>query len=115
VKAPENVMNAFQLTALLPLLLGAVPAYLIANSIEREKNYSRLAGWDADRISDPDAYARLICNGIRSFAIVMGFVCLLRFAGVIGMRLYLPLMIMLPAAPLLYCVVRAKRKYTKRA
>jgi hypothetical protein len=106
-------MNAFQLTALLPLLIGAVPAYLIANSIEREKNYSRLAGWDADKISDPDACARLLCNGVRSFAIVMGLVCLLRFIGVIDMQLYLPCMIVLPAIPLLFCVVRAKRKYRK--
>lgn len=104
-------MDAFQITALLPLLLGAVPAYLIANSIEREKNYSRLSGWDPDRISDPDAYARLICRGIRGFALVMGFGCLLRFAGVLGVRTFLPFIILLSAIPLLFCVIRAGQKY----
>jgi hypothetical protein len=107
-------MNAYQITALIPLLIAVIPVFRIANSIEREKNYARVATWDADKISDLPAYAKLLCKGMRAFAVVMGVVCLLRLSGLIGSRIYLPLMLLLPPIPLFICLVIARRRYVKR-
>lgn len=95
--------------SLLIIAIGPVPCYLLANHILRHKNYSVLAGFDAERIQNHDAYAMAICRGVKGFAVVMAAVALLHGLNFIGPVLFTTGILLLPLLPLFYGFRQAKR------
>lgn len=107
-------MGEAQVAAIALLLTGVLPVYALAEWIRRGKHYSLIAGWDPERITDHEACARVILNGIRGFAFVMGLGSVLLFFGLIGMGVFVLVITILPLVPLLFAIVQANRKYRKR-
>ena len=53
-------MSEIQFAGLSLVFLGGLPAFLLANYIEKNKHYSLFSGWDTSRISDEDACGKMM-------------------------------------------------------
>ena len=92
-------MSELQIAGIAIVVLGAVPCYLLARYIENRKHYSLFAGWDPSRISDEDAYGKLLCKGLKGFSFVMGLCGILVFSALINGELSITSALVLPAVP----------------
>lgn len=104
-------MTEMQIAGLSIILAGALPCFLLANYIEKNKHYSLFSGWDPARISDEDACGKLMCTGIRAFALTMGLGGVFLFLTQRGGDLRVFTVALLPVAPLLYYVFKARKLY----
>ena len=106
-------MNELQLAAVIMLLAGALPVLLLAEFIQRWKKYSLLAGRNLARITDQDAWAIIICNGLRGFAAVVSVGCVLTLFGLLNKYLFVVSISVLPVMPLALSIIKATRKYMR--
>ncbi len=106
-------MTELQIVGLVILLSGALPFYLLAVYIEKGKHYSLFAGWNPSKISDEDAYGAMLCKGLRGFSIVMGLGCVAVFFNLTGVIFFVVSIVILPAIPLFYYILKAKKFFGK--
>ncbi|MES2623993.1 MAG: hypothetical protein V4628_01820 [Pseudomonadota bacterium] len=106
-------MTELQLAAVIMLLAGALPVLVLAEFIQRCKKYSLLAGRNLTRITDQDAWAITICNGLRGFATVVSVGCVLTFSGLLNKYLFVVSISVMPLMPLALSIINATRKYMR--
>lgn len=103
-------MTEVQITGI-SLLLTALSVYFLALYIEKTKHYSLFAGWDSSRISDIDACGKMMCKGLKVFALVMGLGGAFIFLTQTGGETAILVFTLVPLAPLLHYIFKARRLY----
>lgn len=93
------------------LLLTAISIVILAIYIERKKHYSLFAGWDASRISNHDDCGRMMCKGLKSFALVMGLGGGFLILTQIGGDLLVLAITLLSLGPLIHYIFKARKLY----
>ena len=106
-------MEELQFAGLAIIFLGAVPCYLLAQHIEKNKHWSLFSGWDPSKIADEDAYGEQLCKGLRGFSIAFGFGGALLLFNLASGELMIAAIVILPALPMLYYMKNAKSSYGK--
>ena len=104
-------MSEIQFAGLSLVFLGGLPAFLLANYIEKNKHYSLFSGWDPARISDEDACGKMMCHGLRVFAMVMGLGGASMLVLNTGSNQFIVALVIFSAAPLLYYTFKARKLY----
>lgn len=106
-------MGEFLIAGLLVILVGSLPCYLLANHIEKNKHYSLFSGWDPSKITDEDAYAKLLCKGLRMFSLLFGLGGILFMLNIVRQEIVILFLVVIPLIPMLYYMAKAKREYGK--
>lgn len=104
-------MTEAQVAGLSLVFMAALPCFLLANYIGKSKHYSLFSGWDPARISDEDACGKLICAGLRAFALTMGLVGVFIFLTQLGGDLLLMAVTLFSPVPLVYYILKARKLY----
>lgn len=106
-------MSEVQLTAVILILLAALPVALSAWYIEKKKNYHLISGWDASKISDADAYVKLICRGLYGFALLTAIVTLGPFLFEMSTLAFAAALAFAPLMPLVFYITKANKLYRR--
>jgi len=104
-------MTGIQVAGLSFVFGVALPCFLLANYIEKNKHYALFSGWDPSRISDEDACGKLMCTGLRAFALTMGLVGVFIFLTQLGGDLLLMAVTLFSPVPLVYYILKARNLY----
>lgn len=91
-------------------LTGAVPGFILAYAIGVKKAVDLIAGWDASKISNPEAYASIVGFGLFILAINITAASLLLLADAISENL-LALLIVGSALVPVICAIYGRVKY----
>lgn len=106
-------MNETQIAGVLLILIGAVPAFVRAVKIKKHKNYSAFSNWNPARISDADAYGRMLCKGYFSISIALAALGILMALNFVSNESVLLVGILFSVLPWYYYKEKAKRLYGK--
>lgn len=104
-------MTEIQVAGLSLVFAGALPCFLLANYIEKNKHYALFSGWDPSRISDEEACGKLMCTGLRAFALTMGLGGAFIFLTQLGGDLLIMAVALFSALPLAYYFLKARKLY----
>jgi len=106
-------MTEYQFSGLLIILVGVVPAYFLANYIQKHKRYSLFSGWDPSKIRDEEAYGNTLCKGLRVFAFTLGMLAIAIFLNLARSDMAVIFSSLVTMVPLFYYMVKAKKLYGK--
>lgn len=106
-------MNELLLGLILMILAGALPCIIFGYLIAVKQKRSLISGWDESKISNPEAFAKLIGYSVLALGVCIGIIAIVWYLGLVG---EIGMAISLFGASLLPipCLIIANRKYGRR-
>ena len=106
----RGVLMENTIGSIILFLTGAVPGFVLAYAIGVKKAVDLIAGWDASKISNPEAYASLVGIGLFILAINITAAAVLLFSGAISENLLVLLIVGSALVPVI-CAIYGRVKY----
>tara|TARA_R110000868_G_scaffold292568_3_gene553098 strand:+ start:2094 stop:2453 length:360 start_codon:yes stop_codon:yes gene_type:complete len=106
----ENKLDELMFGIVIMILGGSLPCIIIGYLIAIKQRRHLIAGWDESKVSNPEAYAKLLGHSVLLLGILIGVVAFIWYFGLvdeIGMTVALLLVSLVPIP----FIVVANRKY----